>query len=108
MNDAYRWNHPRWLYFAQQEPRGLIKIGHSDAPRRRVLALWPPDSGRRGADLLATITLDPDLSLHDVQQNHERRMQVRFAHAHFVGEWFLPTPDLLTFIASLTPEAIAT
>jgi hypothetical protein len=72
----------RWVYFADRD--GLVKIGYSADPHRRVDQL--------GARLLAVM---PGGSVM------ERLMHRRFAEYRSHGEWFHPGLGLITFIEAL-------
>jgi hypothetical protein len=83
----------RWIYFA--EANGEIKIGVSDAPDRRVLALR--------AELLAVEPGNTQL---------ERQLHERFSAHWITGEWFEdcePIRDYIETIASRArkPEAVS-
>lgn len=93
----------RYVYFAQRDPAGLIKIGISIKPKQRVAALWAPDASNRGCKLLAAIPVEPDPRFY-TGYLEERRMHARFAASHVGHEWFNPTPDLLDFIDTLTTQ----
>lgn len=88
--EARRLGHPdrfgkvQSVYFAERD--GLVKIGISKNPGRRIRSLR--------ADLLA-IEPAPD------GFGSERAVHERFAHLRVEGEWFEPGADLVAHIDSL-------
>jgi hypothetical protein len=79
-----RWTAPgcRWVYFAERD--GLVKIGYSADPHRRMAQLK--------ARLLAVMPGG---------ERMERRMHVLFAEYRSHDEWFHPGVGLVTFIEAL-------
>lgn len=72
----------RRIYFAERD--GRIKIGSSTNVAQRMVAL--------DASLLASMPGGVAA---------ERRLHRRFADARIAGEWFRPTPELMSFIAEV-------
>jgi hypothetical protein len=81
---------PQFLYFARASDGDLIKIGVTHDPQGRVRTLWAPDSGHRGACLLAAVEVPSYVT--------ELATHRRFDHLRVVGEWFAPGSDLLGFV----------
>lgn len=73
---------PTWVYFMRREV--LIKIGYSNDPDRRAVAL--------GATLLAKMSGD---------SKSESLLHRKFQHLWVHGEWFRPGGDLIAFINHL-------
>ena len=76
-------------YFIQGKLTGLIKIGRSIDPCKRLKALQIGSPDR--LTLLGTCNADI-----------EHATQKRFKHVNEYGEWFRPTPELLAFIYKKT------
>jgi Deoxyribodipyrimidine photolyase len=88
-----RW--PQSVYFIQAGGEGgLIKIGLSNAPAKRMKSLQSQN--------------DLPLELLGVLPNAERSGEVgvhqMFADAREHGEWFRPVPELLEFLKEITDE----
>jgi hypothetical protein len=77
---------PNKIYFAARSD-GLIKIGTSSDPARRVQAL----STGAGESLALVAVVDGGRA-------RERALHERFADTRVHGEWFSPSPELLEFI----------
>ncbi len=76
------------VYFAQSAKTGLVKIGSTTRIYSRLYSLGPKADGIR---LLGTMPGG---------LRHERDLQRLFSHFRERGEWFLPSPLLLEFIAA--------
>lgn len=75
-----------FVYFAQNETSGLIKIGFALDPKRRLKTL-----ATASADKLNLIgTMRGTIAT-------ERAVHAKFAKLRKRGEWFLPSPVLLNF-----------
>lgn len=90
----------QYVYFAQRECGGFVKIGLSCKPQERMYKLWAPDASRQGCRLLATVPLRPVRSRCEAREE-EARFHRRFADVRYVGEWFEPSPDLMAFIGEV-------
>lgn len=77
------------VYFAQHS-NGRIKIGKSYAVRKRLKTLSAQNGGLK---LLGVI---------EGGLNEESELHSRFDKTRVTGEWFLPTTELLDFIACNT------
>lgn len=75
-----------FVYFAQAEDTGFVKIGFSTRPYRRVKSL--------GRDMVP-------LGAMPGSRIEEGRMHLRWAHCRLFGEWFQPSSDLLMFAGDL-------
>ena len=84
----YVGNH---IYFVQESGAGFIKIGISSRVVERVYSILRSGPPHR-LTVLAVIKGDRAM---------ESGFHRRFSHAHILGEWFRPTPDLLNFITTL-------
>jgi hypothetical protein len=73
------------IYFIQDTGSRAIKIGVSRSPRERLADLQTAHPAR--------LVL---LGIMDGMQNEERALHSKFDRVH--GEWFEPTPDLMSFI----------
>lgn len=76
------------IYFIQAETSLFIKIGYTGGEadgRLKALQTGNPEP----LTVLGTMLGDQDA---------ERAMHTRFAHARMVGEWFRPVPELVRFI----------
>ena len=78
------------IYFIQSGDAGYIKIGHTNDIRQRLTSLQTGS----GEVLHLRATMNGT-------DNDEKRLHQRFKRARKHGEWFEPTPKLLTFIAGL-------
>lgn len=82
-----------YVYFLQAEGDGLIKIGRTINPDKRVRELQ---------------TLAPSplklLALVEGGKDREREIHEMFVDARSHGEWFEPTPQLLRFIQNHSKE----
>ena len=78
------------IYFIQSGSDGPIKIGMSTNPERRLKELISLAPG--GLRLLATV---PGGKAKEI------KLHKQFAEDCFQGEWFQPTPALLSFITDL-------
>lgn len=76
-----------WVYFAQAESGGPIKIGMSRNPTARVRELSVASAS--GLRLLAQ---------HEGGRRDELRLHQQFSAARLHGEWFQPVPELLAYI----------
>lgn len=78
------------VYFVQARQMKLIKIGYSSNVQKRLKALSTgcPD----GLDLLCVIKGDQKL---------EGKIHQRFAADRVKGEWFKPSPSILSFIKTV-------
>lgn len=81
---------PRFVYFIQAVSGGPIKIGVGSDPASRLLALQPgnPEQLR-----IAGVIRGGGYA-------RERDLHTRFRASRLYGEWFEPTPELLTLIES--------
>jgi len=83
----------REVYFVQAFELKLIKIGVTNNTQRRIVSMQ---------------TLSPDrLAVLGVQLCPrggalEKRLHRQFAHLRDHGEWYLPSPDLLSYIEANT------
>lgn len=77
------------VYFIRADHVGLIKIGIAQDVNQRLATLRTSSPVR--LELLAVI--------RDGGQALEARLHQRFAGARSHGEWFHPTPELLSYIA---------
>lgn len=77
-----------WVYFIRSGEGGPIKIGHARDPYTRLMNL-------------RTASPEPVTYLGHVAGgiDEERALHKRFGHLRIRGEWFLPAPELLDFIA---------
>jgi Meiotically up-regulated gene 113 len=91
------WPYPitatdKWFaYFIQHEEGGPIKIGMSSDPEERL----------RGININSH---DPRYKLLGVMpggRTQEKNLHIQFRHIRVHGEWFLPEPELLDYIANL-------
>lgn len=81
------------VYFARG-PTGNIKIGISANPWARAKDL-ATGAGGGVITILATV---------DGTKDDEKRLHARFADTRLVGEWFSPSPELVTLIESFGGE----
>lgn len=81
------------IYFAKATSNGLIKIGYSSNPEKRMAGLAHQVKG--SVELLKTFVGD---------RRHERHLHAKFAVHREFGEWFRPAIEILSFIA--TADAI--
>lgn len=81
-----------FVYFAQDED-GLIKIGTSEMPLRRVKQLRLLRKQR--IELLGCLKGGFE---------EEHALHLRFAAHRVAGEWFKPHSDVLSLVADLEPE----
>lgn len=79
-----------YVYYAQSD-NGLIKIGTSIDPVRRLLGLRS-QSSENGLTLLA---------VSDGGKKEEKRLHAMFSAERCHGEWFEPSPGLLKHISSV-------
>lgn len=79
-----------WLYAFQAGNNGPIKIGVSRDPKQRLATL----------QAMHYETLRP-LASERVVPIEEKWLHQAYVHARIRGEWFRPTPDLLTYLAAL-------
>jgi hypothetical protein len=88
-DDCRKAHVPEFVYFAQARD-GLIKIGTSWVPERRIRSIEN--------------MVGPVRTLGLIRGNRalERRWHRRFADARQHGEWFTPTTELLAAIARAT------
>ena len=84
-----------YIYFLQGEFTGLIKIGFSSNPKRRLEVLSAGSS--EPIRFLAVTRGDQDL---------ENLLHQRFRDARVHGEWFLPTLKLTRFINGVCDSRI--
>lgn len=86
--DSRPWS-PRLVsvYFARASATGAIKIGSSNDIVERIRGLQTAQSG--AIELLAQAP---------GSKAYERLLHVRFDHLRLRGEWFLPEPELISFI----------
>lgn len=78
-----------YVYFIKNEKNGLIKIGQSKHPRKRVRQVARDVDG--DLRILATIEDHTPLELELHQKFHDCREH---------GEWFRPEPELLAYIVA--------
>jgi len=78
------------VYFIQAVSGGPIKIGKADDPQRRLYDLQAMNPTK--LQILATV---------DGGQRREYELHVRFKGSRLHGEWFEPTPELLSLISDL-------
>lgn len=85
-----KWDGPMHIYFLQKGEDGPIKIGRSRNPERRCtnLQVYNPDPLHLIKAAPATAEL-------------EQELHKKFCANHVRGEWFTPTPELLSYIAAL-------
>lgn len=76
------------VYFIQEGDDGLIKIGESNDPRRRLVD--HQCGNPRKLRLLGSFA---------ARSYVEREVQGQFSADRVAGEWFTPTPELVAFIA---------
>jgi hypothetical protein len=81
------------IYFIQSEHGGPIKVGRADDLAKRVMGL---QTGR--PDKLVV------LAAAEGTRQDERNIHAAFAEHRERGEWFHPTPVLLSFIRSVTND----
>ena len=82
---------PRTVYFAREQGgHGLVKIGCTISLERRIRSLRSPRGER--LDLAACFEGNKVL---------EARLHAAFLSSHFVGEWFLPAPELVEAIGAV-------
>lgn len=79
------------VYFAQKKPRGLIKIGCSRNPVKRLSNL----RAMTGEDLKLLYVIV------DSGRDEERRLHVKFDEFRTFGEWFKPVKELVGYIKEL-------
>lgn len=90
---------PRHVYFAQ-EPGGLVKIGASRDPCRRVKEIVK-ESGR-GITLLGVL---PRGGITGERETHQRFASARVPDTDLpTSEWFRPTAPLMSFIEAEAEE----
>ena len=89
-------NRRSFVYFAHEPSTGLVKIGFSSNPTRRVMELGSPCRGGHRLTLLASFPGD---------KPRELELHRKFAHLRTSGEWFRAEPELLDFVASLKAVA---
>lgn len=81
------------VYFVQSES-GLVKIGYCRDMRYRMYGIRHATKG--AVKLLATIG---EGLPGDAARKLERHLHGRFAAHRVEGEWFLPAPEIMRFIA---------
>jgi hypothetical protein len=81
-----------YVYFIKSEQLGLIKIGKSTNPVKRICNMQ-------------TSTPDRLVLLGYSDQHTEKELHHRFSSLRQTGEWFSPSEDLLRFISGLGPVA---
>lgn len=76
-----------YVYFMQAEGSGLIKIGYSTDPRKRLAQL-------------ATMSPEPIhlVAVHPGDRTLEQALHARFRQHRARGEWFYPNPELIALI----------
>lgn len=83
----------------------FVKIGASADPKFRLVSI------RRTGGVLTPAGLDlRDTELVATQGggfDRERELHAKFAHLRHTGEWFTETPELTTYIESLTAKEAA-
>ena len=80
------------IYFVQAEIIGRIKIGYADAE----------NVGHRIAALQTASPLKLDvLALHPGGRDLEKSFHRRFSRDRIIGEWFLPSGDLMEGISEI-------
>src|SRR3954470_2408881 len=79
-----------WIYFIQAGTDGPVKIGITRNPRRRLASLQ-----QANAEELRV------LGLYRCYRLEERQLHDELAPACIRGEWFEPTPSVLSLAASL-------
>lgn len=80
---------PGYVYFAQAEDTGFVKIGWTRDPAQRVRQLRS-----QAASDITPLGAKPGIRLD------ERAAHAQWAHCRLFGEWFQPSSDLLHFAAS--------
>lgn len=80
-----------FVYFIRGR-RGLIKIGRSYQPRRRVL-----EHRSRYSDVDVLLVYEAPVS-------EETRLHRRFLHHRAHNEWFFPVPDLTNYIEGFSRD----
>ncbi len=84
-----------WVYFAHAPAFGLVKIGWSTSPVRRIHDL--------SRDHRCSIVL---LGAEPGTQQDEADTQARYAHLCHGREWFAGEPALLAYAAALAPRLV--
>jgi T5orf172 domain len=79
----------RMIYFVQGQATGLIKIGMTHNMRKRLRAIQA-----HSPDVLTILAIIPD-------EYDDGRYHFDFRESWSHGEWFEPTAELISFIASL-------
>ena len=84
-----------YVYFVQAINSGMIKIGFSNNPNRRLRSL--ATGSAEPLQLLGSFLANP---------SDEKALHNRFGHLREIGEWFRADHDLLTFIEQSTAGAV--
>lgn len=84
-----------YVYFFESELTKLIKIGYSSNVAKRRKQIEAMQGGK--INILKVILSS---------KKNEKYLHERFNHLKTHGEWFLPNPELLTFIKELKEEDI--
>jgi hypothetical protein len=87
-----------WVYFAQEEFSLYIKIGWTtrQTVEERLDQVMPFCPGK--LRFLAAIPRG--------EHRHEKALHHQFSSAHVHDEWFLPVPELVSFIRRVNPSAV--
>ena len=82
------------VYFVKESKRGLIKIGTSCNPEKRIISLPSQWGGEIGeVELLKTIE-----GSYEEEKFYQNLLKESRFDPYFSHEWFLPSPEVMFFV----------